>query len=80
MQREYLLSIYRTEEAAITLVKYLNFKSICVREQEIIGVRFDMERATKVLAQLVADSTLVGVESLGKKEWLIEIEAIAVVE
>lgn len=25
-------------------------------------------------------STLVGVESLGKKEWLIEIEAIAVVE
>ena len=25
-------------------------------------------------------STLVGVESLGRKEWLIEIEAIAVVE
>ncbi|MCK6608478.1 MAG: RidA family protein [Flavobacterium sp.] len=27
-----------------------------------------------------AASTLVGVESLGRKEWLIEIEAIAVVE
>jgi 2-iminobutanoate/2-iminopropanoate deaminase len=25
-------------------------------------------------------STLVGIESLGKKEWLIEIEAIAVIE
>lgn len=52
MQKEHLLSLYRTEEAAITFIQYSNFKSICVREQEEVGIRFDMERAKTLLSKL----------------------------
>lgn len=65
MQRDYLLKIYRTEEAAITLIKYLNFKSVCVREQERVGIRFDRERAESVLYQLEKDRA-VKIEALAK--------------
>ena len=51
-QRQYLLELYGNEEAVITYIKYCNFKSLCVRDQEIIGIRFDMERAQSVLAKL----------------------------
>jgi hypothetical protein len=51
-QRDYLLELYDTEEQALEFVKYSNFKSICVREQEDIGIRFDKERAEKCLLEL----------------------------
>lgn len=52
MQKEYLLEIYRTEEAVIAYIKYSNFKSICVREQEQTGIRFDIERAQSTVYKL----------------------------
>ena len=55
MQKDYLLQIYRTEEAAIDFIKYSNFKSICVREQEQIGIRFDIDRARSISSKLEID-------------------------
>lgn len=57
-QRDYLLDLYKSEEDAITFIKYSNFKSICVREQEEVGVRFDIDKATKVLAKLEKERDL----------------------
>lgn len=53
-QRDYLFEIYDEEEAVIEFIKYSNFKSICVADQERVGVNFDMELATKTLAELEA--------------------------
>lgn len=51
-QKAYLLKLYKDEEEAIAIIKYLNFKSICVRDQEEIGIRFDMDRAKAALEKL----------------------------
>lgn len=53
-QRDYLLDLYDEESEAIDFIKYSNFKSICVADQERVGVNFDMELATKTLATIEA--------------------------
>lgn len=52
----YLLELYDgDEEAAINCIKYLNFKSVCVRDQERMGVRADMERVHSTIAKLESE-------------------------
>lgn len=53
-QRDYLFEIYEEEEDVIEFIKYSNFKSICVADQERVGVNFDMELATETLSKIEA--------------------------
>lgn len=51
-QRDYLFEIYNNESEAIKLIKYLNFKAFCIRDQERVGIKLDINRAERVLKEL----------------------------
>lgn len=48
----YLRELYSTDEEVARFIEYSNFKSLCVREQEEVGVRFDIDNCIKVMKEL----------------------------
>lgn len=52
---EYLKLLYKSNEDLIRFIEYSNFKSICVREQEEIGIKFDKERCERVMLKLESE-------------------------
>lgn len=53
-QWDYLLDLYGSEEEAMALIDYLEFKMDCAREQERSRWKLDVEKATTNLAELQA--------------------------
>lgn len=50
-----LVGLYESEAEANRLVSYLSFKMDCVREQEELGWKLDVDRCTNVLAKLTEE-------------------------
>lgn len=48
----YLRKLYNSDEDICRFIEYSNFKSLCVREQEEVGVRFDIDNCIKVMKEL----------------------------
>lgn len=64
-QKRDLLKIYKNEADASRLIKYLQFKLDCVKEQEDITIRFDIEAANTLLNKMKSeqDFKLIELES-----------------
>lgn len=62
----YLKELYTTDEEIYRYLDYLSFKMDCVREQEEVGIKLDVEHCKKMLQQLTQE----------KENKITEIQAV----